>query len=66
MSRSSPLATPRAPVISRPRKMLSTTDRLGQRLSSWWMMATPWATASAGEAKTTGSPRNSMVPEVGP
>ena len=64
-TRSLPRARPVAVVISRPRKMLSTTDRLGHRLSSWWTMATPWATASVVEAKAMGSPSSSMVPEVG-
>ena len=49
---------------SRPMNRLSVTDRFGQRLSSWWMIATPRDTACAGESKTTGSPKSSKVPVV--
>ncbi len=46
-------------------KMLSRTLRFGARLSSWWMIEMPRSRASDEDAKTTGSPSSSTVPEVG-
>ena len=50
---------------SRPMNMLSRTDRLGARLSSWWMIEMPWSRASFVSAKVTVRPSSSITPEVG-
>ena len=52
-------------MISRPMKMLSRTDRLGARLSSWWMMEMPRSRASVDEAKVTGEPSSAISPDEG-
>ena len=47
---------------SRPRKMLAATLSSGTRLSSWWMMAMPAASASRTPAKRTGAPSIRISP----
>ena len=49
---------------SRPRKMLSATVSSGTRLSSWWMMAMPAASAWRTLAKRTGRPSTSSLAVV--
>jgi hypothetical protein len=48
--------------FSRPRKMLAAADRFSTRFSSWWMMATPAASAARVSAKRTGCPRRRSCP----